>query len=416
MLRWRALHPYNAVHVVRLADTFDRARLHDAIAAELAFTGLAGLTLDAARRRYAYGGGPPGFTFDVVAARGDAHAALCEEIERQLNLPFAPAGRIDPFRFFALPGDGASRFGVAYDHFIAGGDSIAVLLNDIVLRYRGRREERGAPQLYPPTFALLFRRNAGRFLRGLGWLRRAAASCRRGLRPRYGDSSDGYNGFVHVGLDPPALAGLLAKAKQWNVTFNDILVAIVLRVLAADAPSRATARRRRELAVASIVNLRDELGFDTRATFGQFLSSMRIAHLVPDGIALERVARDVHAETARFKTDKLYLQTLAAVRLNGLVWPFLDRRRRQRLYAKSYPVGAGVTTLNIDKLWRERDGGPPPDYLRAVPTGPVAPFVVAATTCGGTLHLGLSHRRAAMSREKAARIAESIAACISELQ
>ena len=47
------------------------------------------------------------------------------------------------------------------------------------------------------------------------------------------------------------------------MTLNDLLLAMLLRALAAELPERATARRRRELAVASIVNLRDEFGFGT---------------------------------------------------------------------------------------------------------------------------------------------------------
>jgi hypothetical protein len=417
MLRWRALYPYNAVHVVRVDGALARAHLHDAIGAELTFSGLTGLRLDRARRRYEYEGGPPKFTLDVIAAGEDAHAALCSEIERQLNLPFPSDGRIDPFRFFVLPQDGTIHLGLAYDHFVAGGDSIAALLNGIVDRYRGVSTHGAPPQLYPPTFAPLFARNAACFVRNLGWLRRAAASCRRGLRPRYDDVGDGYNGFVHVAAEAPATASLLATGRSWKVTFNDVLLAVVLRALAAHAPPRPATGRRRELAVASIVNLRGEMGFDTRAAFGQFLSSMRIAHAVPEGIALERLARDVHAETARIKKDKLFLQTLAAVRVNGVMWKFLDTERRQRLYAKVYPVLAGVSTLNIDALWRAGGASAPPaDYLRAVPTGPIAPLVVAATTCADTLQLGFSYRRAAFDREQATRIAATVAASIRELQ
>jgi hypothetical protein len=417
MLRWRELHPYNAVHVVRVAGTLDRARLHDAIVKQLAFAGLAGLELDRARRRYEYCGGPPAFELEVIAAGGDGERALCDEIERQLNRPFAPDGRIDPFRFFLLSEDGAFRLGLAYDHFIAGGDSILALANDIVDRYEGTPARDAAPELYPPPFARLFTRQAGRFVRGLGWMGRTASSCRRGMRPRYQDADDGYNGFVHVALEPSELAAILAAARSWDVTFNDALLAVMLHVLAANLPEHKQARRRREIAVASIMNLRAEFGFGTREVFGQFLSSMRISHPVPDGIALAQLARDVHLETTRIKTGKLYLQTLAAVRLNSIVWWFLNERRRRRLYAKAYPVWAGVTALNVNALWRARDGAStPPDYVRAVPTGPLAPLVVAATTCGNTLHLGVSYRRSAFSREKVARIAASVAACIRSLQ
>ena len=60
--------------------------------------------------------------------------------------------------------------------------------------------------------------------------------------------------------------------------------------------------------------------------------------------------------------------------------------------------------------------GAPTDYLRAVPTGPLAPLVVAATTCGDTLQLGLSYRRTAALAQRIDRIADSFANCVRSLQ
>src|SRR5260221_14608402 len=102
MLRWRALHPYNAVHVARLEAPLDAARLQAVIDTQLAALGLTGLVLDAARRRYEYRGGPVHAELRVLASDGDPRQAVCAEIERQLNEPVARAGRIDPFRFFAI--------------------------------------------------------------------------------------------------------------------------------------------------------------------------------------------------------------------------------------------------------------------------------------------------------------------------
>ena len=85
--------------------------------------------------------------------------------------------------------------------------------------------------------------------------------------------------------------------------------------------------------------------------FGQFLASFSVAHPVPEGIGLRELALDVHAWTARIKRDKLYLQTIMALGLSGLMWPFLSGPRREGLYAKYYPVWGGVTPLNVDALW-----------------------------------------------------------------
>ena len=95
----------------------------------------------------------------------------------------------------------------------------------------------------------------------------------------------------------------------------------------------------------------------------------------------------------------------------------LDTERRQRFYAKAYPVMAGLTSLNVDALWQA--GGPsgePRDYLRAVPTGPLAPLVVAVTTSGSALAFGLSYRRTAFTAPEVVKIASLIAASVRSLQ
>ena len=131
MLRWRELHPYNAVHVVRIDGPLDAARLRaDHRAASSRHSGLTGLALDAPRARYEYAGG----------AR--AHVALRlrrrrSRSSRDHRAPRSSAsstrrsprdGRLDPFRFFAVDAGASFHLGLTYDHFIAGGDSIVVLL------------------------------------------------------------------------------------------------------------------------------------------------------------------------------------------------------------------------------------------------------------------------------------------------
>ena len=417
MLRWRELHPYNAVHVVRVGEPLDRERLEAAIAEQLLASGLTGLVLDRMHRRYEYRGGPATVELGIAAREGDGESTLRAEIERQLNLSFPADGPLVPFRFFALDEGQSFRLGLAYDHFVAGGESIAVLLNDIVARYSGEPTERGKPDIYPPTFRPLLVRNARALVQRLPALSQIIASCRRSVRPRYRNHHDGHNGFEFVTLPAPAALALRAKAKSLGVTFNDVVIAAILKALSNDLSDKRRNGRRCEIAVASIVNLRRECGFGDREVFGQFLSSMRISHRVPPDASLESLARDVHRQTARVKKDKLYLQMLLAIRVNGLVWRFLDAARRQRLYAKAYPVMAGLTSLNVDALWQSQSpDGQPRAYVRAVPTGPVAPLVVAVTTSDNGLAFGLSFRRSAFEPERVARIAAFIVDCVRSLQ
>ncbi|MEP7181330.1 MAG: hypothetical protein ABI886_03990 [Betaproteobacteria bacterium] len=415
MLQWRDLHPYNAAHAVLVAGALDATRLSAAIATHLEGAGLTGLEVDAARCRYRYRGGPATVALTVIPAVGDAGRAVAVEIERQLNAGFPATGRIDPFRFFAVTTAASFHLGVAYDHFVAGGDSIAVLLHDVAARYAGGAAA-PAPDVYPATYAQLFRRHAVALLRGLPQLPAIAASCRRSFRPRYADSDDGTNGFVHVRVEATAFAALRRVAEGWGVTTSDVLLALMHDALSPLAIGRRSERRRTLLGVAMIVNVRRDFQPDARAAFGQFLSSIRVAHAVPDGIGIEVLARDIHAETARSKRRKLYLQTLVGVAVGALAWRFLSPARRARFHAKNYPVWGGLTPIDADALWRTAGStAPAPDYIRGVSTGPLTPIVVAATVAGGALSLGLTFRTTAFAREVVNNVAATMLHRIHEL-
>ena len=113
------------------------------------------------------------------------------------------------------------------------------------------------------------------------------------------------------------------------------------------------------------------------------------------------LAQAIHAETTRIKSEKLYLQTLLALGEVAILWRFLRADRRRCFFAKHYPIWAGVSSLDVGA--RAPSGGEAvTEYLRAVPPGPMAPIVFAITTLDGVIELGVSFRRADVSRELAA--------------
>ena len=406
MLDWRDLHPYNAVHAVRIEGPLVLETLRRAIDDTLVRAGLTGLELDRAHARYEWHGGPSHVAVECIESNGNWQAALAAGIERHLNQPFPADGRIDPFRFFAINAGDAFFAGLAYDHFVGGGDSIIVLLNAIADRYAGRTTGDGALSLYPPTHRRLLLRHPLRFARGMRRFPAMVASCRRTIRPRYRSLEEGYNAFAFFMLEPPRFVALRNAAKAWGVTLNDALLALLLLAQDAQLPQRDRAKRRSELAVASIMNLRDAHGLDVHRTFGQFLSSFRISHPIPAGITLQELAQDVHRATSRIKEERLYLATLVAIGVDRMVGRFRDPRQRLGVYAKSYPVGAGISSLNVNALWRGPGGAPL--YIRGVPTGPASPLVVAVTTSGDTLCAGMSYRTTALDADAVARIRDDM--------
>ncbi len=421
MLRWRGLHPYNAVHAVAIRRRLDKPRLERDINEELRELGLTGFVLELDRRRFRFEGGPAGIVLRVTSCGEYPERVLRAEMEAELNGSFASDGPLHPFRFFAVDGGDLFYLGVAYDHFIAGGDSIAVVLGSIVDRHLGLGSAGTVARpldVYPPTFARLFVRQALAVSRGLFRLPQMISSCRRSCRPPAASADDGANGFVQYRGEEGELAALIKTAKGWGVTLNDVFLAAALHALSPLAGGRHQAKRRKELAVASIVNMRPELQPEPSRAFGQCLGSFRVSHAVPESIALRQLAEDVHVETERIKRDKLYLVTLLALGLTGCLWPLLSDRHRRGFYLKHHPVWAGLTMLNVNAHWMgPRLSNPPLEYLRAVSTGPLSPIVFALTTAGDILHVGISYHRSVFSRQTIEELASRFrSACRSVAQ
>jgi hypothetical protein len=416
MLRWRDLHPYSAVHVVLVERALDAARLKDAIARELETLGLTNFELDRAHGRYEWHGGKEEVDLKLIPG-DDAPSLVDQEIARQLNIPFAPDGRARLFRFFAIDAGASFRFGLAYDHFVAGGDSIVRLLGGIVGRYRG---EPAAPAAIDassaPSYSSLFLRQLGPMLRGLGSLRAIAASLRRSFRPSYTAIEDGRNDFVCLRLGPTESAAMVRAAKDWGVTQNDLFVTILLMALSPLAVQRRQDPNRRDLAVASIVNIRRDFRSDAQHAFAPLLASFRISEPVPDGISVKELAQSVHTESQRIRQGKLYLQTLLGLGLAAVQWQFLSKDRRYGFFAKHYVVWAGTTPLNVAPLWAQAGSvGPAPEYLRGVSTGPSAPMICAISTVHDVVNVGLTYRTAAFDRDVVERVAADMLSRIESL-
>jgi hypothetical protein len=417
MLRWRAMYPYNAVHVAELPGSLDAQRLSNAVNEHMTDLGVSRLALDTRRGRFQYGGGAVRAAMPVLDANGNALAVLEQEMERQLNAPFGGDGAFEPLRFFAVANGGSFHLGVAYDHFIAGGDSMVALLKGIAARYEGTLPANGKrPDLYPASYTRLFARNALSFYIGQYSLPGMLLRTRRAFRPRYPHGESYYNAFTSIELPRELYAAVVNTAKDWGVTLNDLLLAMLLCSLSPEVKERLTARRRKEIAIASVINIRHELAPGPEQAFGQFLSSFLVSHPVPPGITLETLARDVHKQTQRVKRRKLYLQTLYLLACGGLAWRFMTPEQHKQMYAKNYPVWAGMTTLNVESIWDEAPGKAQVlHYLRAGSTGPFAPLVMTPASVGECLHIGVSYRTSAFRREDVERINSALLACAKRL-
>ncbi len=418
MLRWRSRHPYNATHVAFVPHGLDASRLRTTLAAVLEETGLTGYALDATRGRYAWRGGPATVDLAIEPLPAEADEAISAAIERSLSKTFPGDGAYVPFAFEAIPSESGFWLLVVYDHVVAGGDSAAALLGAIAARYAGGRP---LPRLerHPARFRRLFVRHPVQTVRAVAGLPRFALRARRARRAPGLEVRDATNAFLMASLDAPAVARITESAKRWGVTRNDLLMGALLRAVAGLKPPPVGRARRYEVAVASIVNIRGDCAKSAGSTFGQFLSSFRASHPDPAGASLEALAKAVNAESRDLRRRRRYLRSLVVLAISGLAWRAVSDERRDSLFAKHYPVWAGLTTLVIPGLWDaiSPDAGPlPPRYRRGVSTGPLAPIVVAATFTGTTLELGVSFRPAAVPAADVRAVLDRYLATLADLR
>lgn len=402
MLQWNELAPYSAVHVMQIRGALDAARLRASVNNTLAGRGLTSLRLDLERFAFEYDLGSTECDFQIITSPGEPLGALISEMERQLNLEFAWTRPFSPFRFFVLPAENAFFFGVAYFHPAADAESVVHLLRDIVTAYVEGRVPSGAGNLfdlYPDGRAHLLHRRPLVLVRKIISFPTQWRNMRQSHRPRHSDAENMGNGFVHFSLGPEQLDLLVAATKSWGVTVNDLLIGVLMKSLTPCALGREGERRRRNMSIGCIVNIRKDLGIDSPGVFGVFLGSFTVTHAMPRGISLREVSTDIRQQTSRIKRRKLYLGTPLELGLARFLFECFSPARRRRFYAKHYPLWGGITNMNLNSIWNLNDRTPALDYFRGVSTGPFTPLALSVTTVGNRVNLGLSYRTAVFSRD-----------------
>jgi len=412
MLQWTGLHPYNAVHVAKVAAAIDPERLAGGVRHVLAEAGLTNYSVDERRGAYRYEGGPAEVEVRILPSGEDPEAAVFGEMERQLNEAFAYRGRFQPFRFFLAVSGGVSYLGLAYFHVVADADSIGRLLLEIVAACF---DERPAPL----RDAALAERGGARLPFGgpLAALRRIRGSYRKFQAMRQSHRSppsrvESYdNAWFARNLDAAASARILAEAKHRGVTLNDLCLAALL-IAVIPAASLRFERRRRHLSAGCVVNLRRDLPERRRRGFGLFLGSFAVTHPTPVDVTLEELLASVHAQTATVKRDKLYLASRLEFQANRFLFSRQRPEQRRHFYRKAYPVWGSITNYRMD-LGTTAAAGVVGDYFRAVSAGPALALVVGVTGVGGRLNFGFTYRPDLIAKDAVEEIADRLLSLLS---
>lgn len=397
MLQWSGVHPYHAVHVLKVAAPLSRERFEERLNLVLEQCGLAFLTINEASGTYAYTGGNPRCPVRKVSAHGDPMAALDEEIVWQLNEPIAPGDRpnsFTPFRFFLMNAGGESYLGIAYFHAVADADAISRLLfaiaraafagempslEDVSLRpLRGSRMPTGSP------FHFLQRTRAA--------LRRFQAM-RKSIRPPACEENEFRNAYFGVTLDGDQTKAVLDRAKEWGLTVNDLCLTALLKAISTSAMEVHWYKTYRPLlSVGCVVNVRRDLPKKRRRDFGLFLGSFAVTEDVSGEATMQSLADGVRARTLAVKRHKLYLAAPLEFMISRFMFGRMSLEKQRDFYRKAYPLWAGITNMNMGVLRRSADELPLVDYFRAVSAGPAMPLVIGVTGVEGHLNFGISFR------------------------
>jgi hypothetical protein len=414
VLLWNEMHPYNAIHVVKLKQPLEPERLKDVIDRLLEKHGLVNLLIDRLKKTYDYSGGRSDVVITVINAE-DPRSELCLEIRKHLNMPFPITGMITPFRFFVIPDGDAFYLGLVYFHLIAGADSVIALMKGIVSSYAGEGQASAPPfVLYPKVYRKLLPFD----LKDVVWwvltFPEHISHMKMSFRPKYRDLDDTGIGVSCFSVNPSQYKTVIRASRAWGVTVNDLFLAILLKSVALLASGRLRAARRTHVSVASIVNIRKDLSVDD-AVFGLFLSYFNVTHSVPEGVELGQLARDVCLQTEKIKKYKLFLRTIpemwgALVLVSGLF-----KKRKKYFYAKYNPIWGGITNVNLNTIWSGSGGHVPEYYLRAVSTGQATPLVFSFTTFNDMINVGVSYRHAVFSETDIGNILSNFSKCLSEM-
>lgn len=412
VLMWDDMHPYNAIHVVRIPQPLDSAKLKDSVDKHLESKGLTGLIIDREKKRYNFKGGASDIHITVIDGGNDVLSALRSEIQAQLNTPFkSDGGVINPIRFFVIREEKSFYLGLVYYHVISGGDSIIYLLKGITRDYM-----EGDTSYHSKPLALYQKSNfwhkllSPKFLSGWIWnLPAHITDVRRCFRPKYKDYNDQSNGFAYFSLAPLQFRPLLMSAKKWGVTVNDIFIAVLLKSIEPFAARRSFEARRKKLSVVSVINIRRDLSVKDNESFGMYLGTFNVSHTMPDGIEIKDLVEDVHMQTEKIKKFKIYLGAIMEQWFALFLLGSILKKQRSKLYSKNYPLWGGISNINLNTIWDQPDDKTGVDYLRAVSTGPATPIVFSLTTVKDALNVGVSFRKTVFSETDIEKIISDFA-------
>ena len=379
MRQWEGIHPYNAAQAMRLEGPVG-ADVEKAWRDAVTDLGL-------------FDPADPGVLNVVPPGVGiDRH------LSDALNEPFAGGS---PFRPFLIDGEHSRWVGLVYRHWVADSVSIRALMRAWFDRLHGRtgRPARPATGGYWRHFGP----GAAGWRLGEAALDQLASVSRLKRARRLPPNGENYEvRFRHFDLPDGLIEAVHRRARADGVRVGDVLLAAAAECAARHVPLDDQPGRR-DLAVGNIVDLRalhpGRVGGDA---FGLFLGYLTTIYRGRDVADFPRLLRATASQNRRDRRDRRAAASMARMAAGRLAGHLVRAADLPEFYRKRVPLAAGLSNVNLAGTWVEtaRAEGLA-GYLRASPTGPTMPLVLAATTLGESFSVGLTYRTAVLGDEAA---------------
>jgi len=404
MLEWDRIHPYNATHTVSLTGTLDAPALRQAIHDTYRKAGIGQLILDPKQRKIRYA---PIDRIELreLRATSDVEESLRTVICKEMNASF-PDGPHDPLRWIVLD-DAASdahHIVLAYHHVAGDAYCIQMLLALILHRYLGLSPYPESLNLHAtlPSSELQSKRRFSRpkAIISLGSSIRQYFRLRSAHRMHYDRSGHSHTDLLLHAAPQGMLEHLRAACKAGGVGLNDVFLAAITAAIAEMSPARRTHRRRRKVAVATVVNHRSATAENRSSFFGVCIDDAVVLVDRPDAAFRDLLAQ-IAPQTRRLRLSRGTMEPSWRFLFVKYLWPGLRIPHCEASYRKVFPLCAGVSTVTIDNKLFGKSTEHVRRYVRACPPGPAMPMVLSPTVAGKQLELGLVFRPSCVDRAKA---------------
>ncbi len=388
-LQWDALHPYNAAQLMHLDGPANSSKAEEAWRSVLHELGL-GISEPISQC-------PP---------NTDLEAFLTDE----MNRPFAGEG--SPFRPFILPAGNTHYLGVVYHHWVADSVSIRLLLREWFLRiYEPAKARRTPLTLATSGYWKLFGTDAAGWDLGRGLLDvfRWSSRLKRARRIESKSFPQLQTRFRLHRLPDGLAQQLVPLARAAGGTLNDFFLAAMAQACdqhVAAPPSK----KRNDLALGVIVDLRSKAAAKMDDTFGLFLGFTSVLAGVEDLRDWNRLVAQIAKQNRQHKQSAVAESSMLRMVGGLLTGRLLSSRKVLEFYRKRLPLAAGISNVNLNPTWvSQYHPSPILEYIRVSPTGPMLPLVFTPTTLGQRMHFGLTHRVSVIDEERARLAANAFA-------